>query len=371
MAARKKTPRARRGSRRRARVGQAKAITGNPFRALLQTIKQEVDTRQRGYLDAKLDAVEGYGTEVVEMVTAIRDLALRGGKRLRPALVVVGYRAGSAHGDIDPAIDAGVALELLHTYFLIHDDWIDNDDVRRGGPAVHAHLSRRFHSSELGCASAILAGDYAAALAVDAMSRVELPPARSTAILSCFSQMHMDAVLGQQLDLLGRAQSVELMYTLKTASYTVRGPLQLGALLAGASPRVLTALDRFSLPVGVAFQLRDDLLGTFGDPAETGKPRGSDLLSGKRTVLLNLALRRARGRDHRILKSVLGSGRASSAQLTAAIDVLERCGARAAVERRIEELVATARLALRAGRLGADARSLLEGAVVTLTERRH
>ena len=210
----------------------------------------------------------------------------------------------------------------------------------------------------------------AAALATEALSRVELPPTRAQRILTCFSQMQLDAVLGQQLDLIGRAQSVELMYTLKTASYTVRGPLHLGALLGGGSPRVLTALDRFSIPAGVAFQLRDDLLGVFGDPAITGKPCGSDLCRGKRTVLINLALRRARGRDHRLLKSVLGNPRAGQTRLLAAIEVLDRCGARRAVEQRIEELVGHARLALRAGRIRSEPRALLEGAAVALTDRR-
>jgi geranylgeranyl diphosphate synthase type I len=302
-------------------------------------------------------------------VAALRDLCLRGGKRLRPALVVAGYRAASCQGDLDTAIDAGVALELLHAYLLIHDDWMDQDSVRRGGPAVHALLARRFRSERVGCAAGILAGDYAAGLAAEALSRLELPPSRAMRIWACFAQMQLDAVAGQQLDLIGRTRSVESVYALKTASYTVRGPLLLGAQLASARTRVLTALDRYSLPVGVAFQLRDDLLGVFGNSSQTGKPTASDLRSGKRTVLLTTGLRRARGRDHRVLKSVVGNAHASQAKLSAAAQVLERCGARKVVEDRIEELLGRARLALRAGRIKPEATALLEGAAQALTDR--
>jgi geranylgeranyl diphosphate synthase type I len=217
--------------------------------------------------------------------------------------------------------------------------------------------------------SAILAGDYAAALATEALSRVEMPASRVARVVTCFAQMQSDAVLGQQLDVLAKPKDVERAYELKTGSYTVRGPLRLGALLAGASPRLLTALDRFALPVGVAYQLRDDILSAFGDPKQTGKPFGSDLKSGKRTVLLLEALKRARGRDHRILSGVVGNAKASDAQVAGAVEVLSRSGARAAVEARIDELAQSALIALSAGRLTPEGSALLEGAARALTHR--
>jgi geranylgeranyl diphosphate synthase, type I len=354
---------------RKGRRGHAKAISGNPFQALLADIKQDVDARLQGLLDSKLDAVRKYGPEVVKLCSATHDLCLRGGKRLRPALVVAGYRAATGKPDLDTAIDLGVALELLHGYLLIHDDWMDDDAVRRGGPAVHAHLAVQFRSEKLGHAAGILAGDYAAGLAVEALSRAELPAARVSRLLATFAQMQIDAVLGQQLDLMGRPESVDLMYRLKTASYTVRGPLQLGAILGNASVRVLTALDRFALPVGVAFQHRDDLIGVFADPRATGKPRGSDLRGGKPTVLVQLGLERAKGKDRKLLQRVLGNARCTDEDLAAASDVLDRCGARRAVEARITELVRSARVALAAGRLDPEAQRLLEGAARALTER--
>jgi len=353
----------------RPRRASAKALAPNPFRRLLATVKRDVDARLSGFLDAKVDLAQRHGRDVVEMVSALRGLCLRGGKRLRPALLVVGYRAADARADLEPALDAGVAIELLQSYFLIHDDWMDRDPVRRGGPSVHVLLAQRFRSAHAGNASAILAGDYAVALASEALARVEAAPGRMHRILTCFAEMQLDAVAGQQLDILGRTRDVEHVYALKTSSYTVRGPLRLGALLAGASARTLTALDRFALPAGIAFQLRDDLLSAFGEPAQTGKPFGSDLKGGKRTPLLLVALARARGADRELLERTLGNRRARDADVRRAVAVLERCGARAEVEARIEALVEEALGALRVGRLTAEGRALLEGAAAALTAR--
>ncbi len=360
------------GSGRRPPKAQAKAkaIAKNPFAALLTAVRRDVDARLAGYLDEHLAAAKVFGPGMTEMVSALRDLTLRGGKRARAALLVAGYRAANAEASLEPALDAGVSLELLHSYFLVHDDWMDRDETRRGGPSVHAALTRRLKSREKGEASAILAGDYAVALATEALSRVEVEPKRMSRVLGCFAEMQLAAVTGQQLDLLANAADVEKVYELKTGSYTVRGPLRMGALMAGAPTRVLNALDRFALPVGIAYQLRDDLLSVFGDPKTTGKPFGSDLRAGKNTVVLLTALKRARGRDHRVLKAAVGNSRATVTELKQAVEVIERSGARAAVEGRIDELVGSALAALRAGRLPPNGIELLEGAARVLTLRR-
>jgi geranylgeranyl diphosphate synthase type I len=370
MSAKTRTSKPGRTKRRERESPHAKAISANPFLALLPAVRKDIDARLHGLLDAKLDAASQYGAEVTDVVAAIKSLCMRGGKRLRPAMLVAGFRAVSTVANLEPALEAGVALELLQAYFLIHDDWMDQDDVRRGGPSVHAHLTRRFRSQRLGHSSAILAGDYAVALATEALARTEMPPARAQRIFACFAQMQLDAVIGQELDLVGRARDVEATYRLKTGSYTVQGPLRIGALLAGGSPRTLTALDRFALPMGVAFQLRDDLLSAFGDPAQTGKPFGNDLKSGKRTLLLTIALARLRGAERTLLHKLVGKRRATDADLRKAMLLLESCGARELVESRIEELVGTAVSALRAGRITQQGMDLLEGAARALAARR-
>lgn len=341
----------------------------NAFSALVSSVRRDVDARLESFLDGKVQALSAHGPEVVDLAAAVRDLCLRGGKRTRAALLVAGYRAASSTAPFEPALDAGVALELLHAYLLIHDDWMDEDTVRRGGPAVHAALSKKLRSKRLGERSGILAGDLAQAFATEALTRVQVSPSRLAKVLESFAQMQVDAVAGQHLDVLGRTRDVEKVYELKTSSYTVRGPLRVGAQLAGGSQKLLTTLDGFAAPVGVAFQLRDDLLSAFGDPAQTGKPFGSDLRSGKHTVLLTIALKRARGRDHRRLRAVVGNPKATHAQLEQAIEVIERSGAREAVEQRIDELSQAAIAALREGRVSAEGLAMLEGATRALTSR--
>lgn len=371
----RKPPRAPRNQRSPGgRAGRAprvapKALAQNPFFALLGAVQSEVDQRLRGFLETRLDVARRHGPEVFEMVSAVRDLCLRGGKRLRPALLVAGYRAASERAALEPALDAGVALELLQAYLLIHDDWMDGDLVRRGGPAVHAHLAKRFRSAHKGHASGILAGDYASAVALEALSQVEMKPSAALPAFACFAEMQLDAIAGQQLDLIGGEYDVELAYQLKTGSYTVRGPLRLGAILASAGPKTLLALDRFALPIGVAFQLRDDLLSAFGEPKQTGKPLGNDLRAGKRTALLAAGLKLSRGKELKALKSVIGNTEAGDAELRAALSVLETCGARATIEERIAELTRAGLAELGRG-VSRQGMQLLTGATEALTARR-
>jgi geranylgeranyl diphosphate synthase type I len=353
----------------RPRAAKKPPASTNPFIALLQSVQPEIESRLAGFLDARVAATRAFGPEVQALAREVRRLTLMGGKRLRPALVVAGLRTVSSSVALGPALDAGVALELLHSYFLIHDDWMDGDRVRRGGPSVHVALAERFASEHKGNASAILAGDYAVGLATDALARVETRPERLRAVFLAFAEMQLGAVAGQQLDMVGEGRDVELGYALKTGSYTVEGPLKLGALLAGAKPATLAALSRYARPAGVAFQLRDDLLSLFGDPAQTGKPLASDLMSGKRTLLLRLALRRGKPRELTVIKKVLENPRAKVPALRTALRAIEATGAPELVEKRIAQLSEQA-----LGELKRDVspagRDLLIGATTALCSRR-
>jgi geranylgeranyl diphosphate synthase type I len=340
----------------------------NPFLALLPSVKREIDGRLERFFADQLERVAPYGSEVTVLLDALARFTIHGGKRLRPALLVVGYRVVEPRASLKSAFDAGLALELLHSYLLVHDDWMDQDDLRRGAPTVHAVLSRHFKDKHKGHSSAILAGDFAAGLATAALARVAMPIENTGAVLECFARMQLDAILGQELDVAGVDHDPEVAYALKTGSYTVRGPLQLGALLAGAPPATLRALDRYATPVGIAFQLADDLLSAFGESAVTGKKLGNDLRAGKRTPLLLLGLARAKGADLRALKAVVGNASASDAAVRRALAVLEASGARGAIEARIGELVAKALDGLGAGMQGVG-RELLTGAAQALSSR--
>src|SRR5262252_8766345 len=198
------------------------------------------------------------------------------------------YRRAGGDDRVERLLDAMASIELLQTYLLIQDDWMDDDSQRRGGPAVHAAFADRRKNAKLGASLGILTSDMAAGFAFELLHRTAVGSVRASEILACYDEMHREVLCGKQLDLLAHTD-VEHTDDLKSGSYSVRGPLSLGALVADASAEQLAVLERFGRPLGVAFQLRDDLLGTFGDPQRTGKPAGHDLRAGKNTSLVREA----------------------------------------------------------------------------------
>src|SRR5262245_49403519 len=228
-------------------------MSGTPsFDELLSAVKSDVDRELVAIWDSVLREHAARGAAVLRPLEAAQALCARGCKRLRAALVAVGHRLGGGDGRV---LAACCAVELLQAYFLIHDDWMDGDRLRRGGPAVHAALEGAFGSVHLAAAGAILAGDYTLALATRTLARAEVPAGRWAQVLGRFAQMQLDAVVGQKLDVLGDGSNLEEVYRLKTASYTVLGPLHLGLELCPArddAGRMLAALEAFAVPLGVA-----------------------------------------------------------------------------------------------------------------------
>jgi geranylgeranyl diphosphate synthase type I len=341
------------------------------FEELLGIVRAAVDREIGASWARVISEQSSRGVSVRAPLEAARDLCLRGGKRLRAALVAVGYRLGGGDEVARDVLAACCAVELLQAYFLIHDDWMDQDRLRRGGPAVHAALEDVFASEHLAASGAVLAGDFTLALATQALASSRVPEGRWPAVLRRFAQMQLDAVIGQKLDVLGDGSAIEDVYRLKTASYTVQGPLLLGLELGPGAPPpgAAVALEAFAVPLGVAFQLRDDLIGAFADESVTGKPRGGDLRAGKRTLLVNLALGRRGSEVERVLSGVLGNAGASDAQVEQALAALDTCGARAEVEGRIAALSSEASAALNAVPWAAGDRVLLDGLKRALLDR--
>ncbi|WP_437683631.1 polyprenyl synthetase family protein [Sorangium sp. So ce131] len=336
------------------------------FLDFLSSIRPQIDASLERRWRDKVRDVERYGREVAAMAAEAKSLTLRGGKRFRAGLLVAAYQGVAPDAPLEPAIDAGVALELLQTYLLIQDDWIDGDTVRRGDRTVHVALAEVLGDVHLGASSAILAGDLTWSFALGALASAAAPPDRALAAVQLFCRMHEDVVIGQHLDVVGRAEDVEQMHALKTGSYTVRGPLALGATLAGASAEVVAALERFAAPVGVAFQLRDDLLGAFGSAAATGKPVGNDLRAGKRTAVLAAAEGRLDAAGRGAVARALGQKDASDEAVAAATLALEACGARRVVEERLSALCGEAEDLGRALPVTEHARRILSGAASAL-----
>ena len=342
------------------------------FVELLSAARARVDERLAAWLRPKVLEAGAVSAEAGAAAEAVERLALRGGKRMRAALVAAGYDACGGEGGL-AAVDAPMlAVELLQVYLLIHDDWMDDDDVRRGGPSVHVALRERLGDRKLGDAAAILAGDLASGYAQTAL--LEAPQSADCVLRAAraFATIQEEVVTGQLAEMcavLGQpAPSVEQIHALKTASYTVTGPLALGVHLAGADAAKAAELARYGRPLGIAFQLRDDLLGVFGDPTATGKPVWNDIRQGKRTALV-AELRGDAGAEA-LVGRVLGNASATDAEVESLVRVMETSGAKARVEARLEELLAEARRALDAAGLPDSAgKRALAGAIRALGER--
>ncbi len=238
---------------------------------------------------------------------------------MRPAVLVAAFHAVSPEGAVGRTLDASAAVELLQTYLLIHDDWMDQDTVRRGGPSVPAAMRARFGDAHLGNCMAVLAGDLASAWAFELLLASPFPDGREREGYAAFLRMEQEVFFGQHLDLVGSAD-VSRMHQLKTGSYTVRGPLSLGALLGGASGDQLAGLERFGEPLGLAFQLRDDLLGTFGEASTMGKPTGGDLRRGRQTSVVQAAREVLDPDAWAPIGAVLGRTDATDAEVARAVD---------------------------------------------------
>lgn len=344
--------------------------TDNPFLDLLGEVRPLVDRHLHSLLTSEQQVHARLGSDVALILERTHAVTLQG-KRLRAALIVAGQRAlTSTPAPLDETLlQLGSAIELLQAYFLVHDDWMDQDDTRRGVPAVHAALARDFESAHAGACGAVLAGDYLVTLATKAFASAALPHPARVQLFDEFVQLQLAAVLGQQLDVMGRTQDVSQIYRLKTSSYTVSGPLKLGALLAGADGSLLRGLDEYAQPVGLAFQIRDDLLSLFADPSLTGKPFGGDLRAGKKTWLAQHAFEHAPPQERAALNAAFGRREASEAELRTAVAALEACGTRLAAEQRIAQLCQSARSALDALPLPPHGLQLLRGAITAFAER--
>jgi geranylgeranyl diphosphate synthase, type I len=330
-----------------------------PVDAFLLDVKQRVDRRLAQFFEQKRARARGLSGPSEELVDALYDFTMRGGKRTRPAVLIAGHRAVAGDGDIDPLLDACAGLELLQSYLLVHDDWMDQDDERRGGITLHRLFGDRTGDRHLGASLAVLAGDLGNGFAIELVAGAKMPDGQRSRALSVFWEMQQDVVWGQQLDLIAY-RDVALIQRLKTGSYSVKGPLLLGAVMAGASEAQRAALEAYADPVGQAFQGCDDLLGTFGAPDKTGKPAGNDLRAGKRTALIEEAEKRLGESELAPLRAVLGNANASDAAVHEAMALLDRSGARRAVEERVERLCNQAETALRKGGFVEDGAALLQ-----------
>lgn len=312
-----------------------------------------VNAELRRFLDSHTRLITGMHSDVELLADAARDAVLEGGKRLRPTFAYWGWRCvqpAAADGEVE-LIRAAASLELLHACALVHDDVMDASTLRRGRPAAHVtfinvHREQEWPGSAgaFGASAAILLGDLLLSWSGEMFSTAvaQLPPNRASSARHQFDRMRSEVVAGQFLDVLAQTRGefnsaeAERVMEFKTTKYTVQRPLLLGACAGGATVETMGALGVYGQNLGEAFQLRDDLLGVFGSPSDTGKPAGDDLREGKRTLLVALAMEKADSVQQRVLREGIGNVDLHGEALDELLDVLINTGAVKAVEDRID-----------------------------------
>lgn len=321
--------------------------------------------------------------DCAEVADALADMVGEG-KRLRAGFCYWGWR-GTGAADDDLIVRAASALELVQAAALLHDDLIDASDTRRGLPAAHRRLQREHSrrgwqgdSERFGAAAAILAGDLCLAASARLLheATATMPLDRRRAGLAVYDTMTMQLMAGQYLDVLVGARgedpdplaTARRVISYKTINYTVARPLELGGRLAGAGEATLASYAEYAAALGEGFQLRDDLLGVFGDPAATGKPAGDDLREGKQTVLVAVARAVANPAQAALLQRV-GDPELTDDEIDDLRTVLHDTGAHAEVERQIEALAARAHEVLDGAPIADEAIGVL-GDLVTMATRR-
>jgi len=303
------------------------------------------------------------GSELDPVSQHLERFLLDSGKRLRPIFAYVGY-LGVAKNPTSEMITAFASLELVHVCALIHDDVMDGSDTRRGAPAIHKsfealHKDKKLNGSaaQFGISAAILLGDLALIWSDQMLHNAGLSDQQLINGLKIYDEMRVELMAGQYLDVYEQAlgsnttakEALERALKVarfKSGKYTIERPLHFGAAIAGSHPSMEKAYSDYGLPLGEAFQLRDDLLGVFGDPAETGKPAGDDLREGKRTVLMAIANERADKAGQKLLNDLLGNPSLTNDQIQELQQVIIDSGSVEQVEEMIKKLTDQALLAL-------------------------
>jgi geranylgeranyl diphosphate synthase type I len=352
--------------------------------AELDRLRAAISAALSEFLDRQRETLAGMDPSLVPVVDEVCALA-DGGKRLRPAFAYWGWRGarGLPSGEDESAVLTAVAaLEFVHASALVHDDVMDGAHTRRGRPATHVGFASRHTTDALsgdrqlfGTGAAILVGDLALVWSDELLRTSGISTAALTRARCVWDTMRTEVTAGQYLDLLRAAGGLPgpdgalTVARYKSAGYTVQRPLQLGAAIAGAGPEIAERYTAIGLPLGEAFQLRDDVLGVFGDPAVTGKSVDDDLREGKQTLLIALTEEATDDAGRRLLRECLGNADCSPEQFDALRRLIDTTGALARVEERIAERTAVAREAIATAPIAVDARAALDALAVAATTR--
>lgn len=354
------------------------------IQAELKHFKSRLDPLIEKFFASIIAGMEKEDDLVAEAIGHVRTIVLSGGKRLRSAFMYYGY-LGAGGTDEERILRTSMSIELIHSFLLIHDDIIDRDEMRHGVETLHkryADFGRRYFPVQdvehFGNSIALVMGDMLYSHGNNIIFRSGFPLERVFAALSRLQDIVSFTVVGQARDIYmeykQEATETEIlnMYRNKTAKYTVEGPLHLGAILAGASEEHLKHLSAYAIPLGIAFQIQDDILGMFGSEERIGKPVGSDIAEGKLTLLVARALRNATSDEKTRIKEILARGSAlTEAERVEFCTLIEKTGALAEVKALAEDYIKTGQQALLALRteVTEESYTFLEGIAIYMTKR--
>ena len=351
-------------------------------KATLTSVRSAVEEELAIFLNFESAYLNSISTELSPVSEALTAFLLDSGKRLRPLFAYAGFTA--AGGSLEkPVVRAMAALELLQACALIHDDLMDGSDTRRGKPSIHRHFESIHVQDELdgfapqyGLSAAVLLGDLALVWSDQMINSAGLTTEQFARVFPYYNEMRVELMAGQFLDIHEQTQkttSVDRSMKIaryKSGKYTIERPLHLGAAMTSSpSPELFAALSAYGLPLGEAFQLRDDLLGVFGDPSVTGKPAGDDLREGKRTVLIAMTNDRQSEAQREIARKHFGKPDLDAQGVELLREIIESTGARAELEATIERLTDQALTAAQSAVFTEDGNAMLAELANVATKR--
>jgi geranylgeranyl diphosphate synthase type I len=343
--------------------------------AELGRYKKKVDLALEQFFSKKLAESKKIDSVATEMVSLLKEYTLRGGKRIRPALVYYGYRCVSDK-DLKEVVKASLSVEFLQSFLLIHDDIIDCSNLRRGKLTMHKIYESIYKNPVLGTSMAIIAGDLASAYANEAIATAKLKQKNKTDAIASLNRTLAEVIFGQALDILfelkpGTKEYIELVHRFKTASYTMEGPLHIGAILGGADEKQLKLLSKYAIPLGKAFQLQDDILGMFSTEQELGKPVDSDLKEGKKTLLIIKALENATPKQKKTIQNALGNKNLTKKQFESVREIIKETGSLNHSQKIAKDLITQAKTPIEKSNFKAEAKEFLIGIADYMLERKY
>lgn len=349
----------------------------------LSEFKKRIDGEMGVYFDEMIAEAKKEDAFSAQLLVRVKKFVLAGGKRLRGALLYYGYlMAGGT--DTKAILRACMGIELVHSFFLVHDDIMDRDEIRHGVDTMHRDfekIGKRFFpkkdSNHFGTSMAITAGDLLGSMGSQCIFSSKFPADRIVLALNSLQGSISRTVLGQAMDIhmeyRGQAQEKQIlaMYTNKTARYTFESPLHLGGILGGAKEGLLKNFSAYALPLGIAFQLQDDILGVFGESRKTGKSVGADIVEGKMTLLMVRALEMADRSEKKILEKCVSHPESVSQKEVALVqEIFRRSGALAYTQELAgAHLAEGVRIAKKLPDTNAEAKEFLLGLAEYLRER--